>query len=141
MPSSHFKEAGHGIQNQSETHPGTSREESLSKCNRKHSQSVYAFHLGRLQSMSLVKALWRVTLKPLHEECKTECKEWCSGNRLLKFCKTYGKFIGSKDFANHIIHKPGDRIKVGLVRSDDDLFRQEDMKAGHHLPVCRGSRL
>lgn len=54
-----------------------------------------------------------VTLKLLHEEYKTECKE--NGALAIgysKFCKDYGKFIGTKDFANHIIHKPGDRIEV-----------------------------
>lgn len=54
-----------------------------------------------------------VTLKLLHEEYKTECKE--NGALAIgysKFCKDYGKFIGTKDFANHITHKPGDRIEV-----------------------------
>ena len=54
-----------------------------------------------------------VTLKLLHEEYEAECKK--SGALAVgysKFCKDYGKFIGIRSFANHIIHKPGDRIEV-----------------------------
>ena len=54
-----------------------------------------------------------VTLKLLHDEYAEDCRK--AGKIAVgysKFCKDYGKFTGTRNFANHIIHKPGDRIEV-----------------------------
>ena len=54
-----------------------------------------------------------VTLKLLHDEYAEDCRR--AGKIAVgysKFCKDYGKFTGTRNFANHIIHKPGDRIEV-----------------------------
>lgn len=54
-----------------------------------------------------------VTLKLLHEEYMDDCKK----NGIVyagytKFCDDYSIFAGTRKFANHIYHKPGDRIEV-----------------------------
>jgi len=54
-----------------------------------------------------------VTLKLLHEEYQDECRE--KGTIAVsysKFCDDYSKYAGNHKFANHIYHKPGDRIEV-----------------------------
>ena len=54
-----------------------------------------------------------VTLKLLHDEYAEDCRK--SGkiaDGYSKFCRDYGRFPGTRNFANHIIHKPGDRIEV-----------------------------
>lgn len=54
-----------------------------------------------------------MTLKLLHDEYAEDCRK--AGKIAIgysKFCKDYGKFTGTRNFASHIIHKPGDRIEV-----------------------------
>ena len=87
VPSSHFKEAGHGIQNQSETHPGSLREEGLQECNRKHSPSVKAFSPGRLQSG---RGTWRHLLRRQGNAASSKwqtsgqvLKAWCAHHRWM----------------------------------------------------------
>ncbi|MHC1691645.1 MAG: IS21 family transposase [Sphaerochaetaceae bacterium] len=54
-----------------------------------------------------------VTLKLLHQEYQDECRHH---NQIAvgysKFCEDYDKYVGNNKFANHIYHKPGDRIEV-----------------------------
>lgn len=54
-----------------------------------------------------------VTLKLLHEEYCNDCRH--NGKVAVgysKFCDDYDRFAGTHKFANHIHHKPGDRIEV-----------------------------
>lgn len=54
-----------------------------------------------------------VTLKLLWKEYKADCV--CSGKMPMsyqKFCRRYSAFYSSRGFADHIIHKAGDRIEV-----------------------------
>lgn len=54
-----------------------------------------------------------VTLKLLWKEYKADCI--CSGKVAMsyqKFCRRYSAFYSSRGFADHIIHKAGDRIEV-----------------------------
>lgn len=54
-----------------------------------------------------------VTLRLLHEEYQDECRH--KGKISVgysKFCDDYDKYAGTHKYANHIYHKPGDRIEV-----------------------------
>lgn len=54
-----------------------------------------------------------VTLRLLGKEYKADCI--CSGKVAMsyqKFCRRYSAFYSSRGFADHIIHKAGDRIEV-----------------------------
>ena len=53
-----------------------------------------------------------VCLKGLWKEYMDDIPEGKVPVSYSKFTKGYGSFVGKKGFANHIIHKAGDRIEV-----------------------------
>ncbi len=74
-----------------------------------------------------------VTLTILHGEYVGKCKE----DGLIpigyeSFTKGYASFVGKKGFANHLIHKPGDRIEVDWAGPTLKFF---DIKTGKHVTV------
>ncbi len=74
-----------------------------------------------------------VTLTLLHEEYTNKCKE----NGLIpigyeSFTKGYASFVGKKGFANHLTHKPGDRIEVDWAGPTLKFF---DMNKGTYATV------
>ena len=78
---------------------------------RAYTQNIY--HLPDYEYVQKELRKVGVTLKLLHDEYAEDCRK--SGKIAVgysKFCKDYGKFTGTRNFANHIIHKPGDRIEV-----------------------------
>lgn len=73
-----------------------------------------------------------VCLKGLWKEYMDDIPEGKVPVSYSKFTKGYGSFVGKKGFANHIIHKAGDRIEVDW---SGPTMHYSDLAAGKRVTV------